>query len=107
MLKLRSTCSNQKRSPGIPARRAFLGSADEGFSFLQLWYHFGVLVSAVCLPVRERISLTSSSRYGSPDCMKISWNHTPGGFSTYGRCHESHGKLVCVLPATKPQLIAP
>ena len=53
------------------------------------------------------INFTSSASNGVPSFLKISWNQTAGSRSTYGCCHESHGRNVCDLPATKPQLIAP
>ena len=57
-------------------------------------------------PVSDRMRSTSSCRYGVPSARKISWNQTVGSRSTYGRFHESHGKYVCVFPATNPQLKA-
>src|ERR1700722_19754496 len=52
------------------------------------------------------MSAASRSRYGFPSGCRTSWNQTVGGVLTYGRSHESQGKLVCDLPVTKPQLIA-
>ena len=61
----------------------------------------------ICDPQRDvslRISSTSSARYGEPSALKTSWNQTCGSRSVYGRFHESHGRWVCALPMTRPQL---
>ena len=55
-------------------------------------------------PVISLMNSASSGRYGLPSKSKMSWNHMAGSRSVYGFCQESQGKLVCVLPATKPQL---
>src|SRR6185295_6086177 len=57
--------------------------------------------------VAARIWSASAWRYGLPSGWKISWCQTTGGCPVYGFCQLSHGKLVCVLPSTKPQLMTP
>jgi ASPIC and UnbV len=59
-----------------------------------------------CSWVSLLISATSSGLYAVPSLRKISWNHTAGSRSVYGCFHESQGRYVCVLPATRPQLMA-
>src|ERR1700694_3323545 len=49
---------------------------------------------------------TSAGSYGVPSPLKMALNHTFGS-AVYSLYHESHGQIVCVLPATNPQLYAP
>src|ERR1035437_10223570 len=56
--------------------------------------------------VRLRIISASRCRYGLPSGWKTSWNQIVGWSETYGRCQESQGRYVWLLPATRPQLIA-